>query len=707
MAAPSHLRPRFDRSAVTEIEHLIAADDLLRAQQLLATHAPSGPLEHIEFERLSARILSLMGEYPDARRHAIRALRLTRAAPAGRAHVRCLLAAILSRSGSGSSAEKQLNRALVEVRSGLCERKAAPQILNELAMIYRRRGLLTVALRLYEQAVSQGETLGCSQTLVAAFRRNLCLCLIHRGETAAAGALLRRLIPRLRHIADVNERALLHLTQALYSLHVNELSDCASALALAGELSSGIGLRTRTILREYRADLLTARGRASDAVSDLVELLEEVRQKAPFGDLVPEVSRRLASALLACGRPRLALEKAELAISTGRHADKLEWAAGLRVAGQCHATLGDRDEAQRAFSEALAVLQTTEFNAERQRLDEAILALPAQHHLRTSNAWTEPVTANEQAAERLALKDGRLFRTHDRVLVDAIRLAAGDRLPVLIEGETGTGKELVARLLHESGSSAGGPFVVVDCTTLPEGLAESELFGAARGAFSGAVIERAGLIAAAEGGTLFFDELPELSIAVQGKLLRLLQDGTYRRVGEARERRVSARFLAATNQSARQLVAAGKLRGDLFYRLKGHRLCIDPLRRRSADLELLAIEFARAGGLTGISADTLGQLRAHTWPGNVRELEMLIRVASRHAKGSMLDVHALLLSGFELGTARDAGGDSPLRAARSRIEHDTLEEGLKRCGGNLAATARAMRMSRQGLQKALQRAGLP
>jgi DNA-binding NtrC family response regulator len=197
---------------------------------------------------------------------------------------------------------------------------------------------------------------------------------------------------------------------------------------------------------------------------------------------------------------------------------------------------------------------------------------------------------------------------------------------VLIEGETGTGKTTLARWLHRRGPRADGPLVEVNCSALPDTLAESELFGHERGAFTDAKEARIGLLEAAEGGTLFLDELPSLSAAVQAKLLKAIEDRTIRRVGGNRTLAIDARIIAATNADLRVLVAEGKFREDLLHRLDLFRVRIPPLRERGEDIaplaEALAARIGRNYGVTPRAIPAIGQkrLRAHRWPGNVREL---------------------------------------------------------------------------------------
>ena len=290
-----------------------------------------------------------------------------------------------------------------------------------------------------------------------------------------------------------------------------------------------------------------------------------------------------------------------------------------------------------------------------------------------------------------------------RQLVDlATRVAKVDST-VLITGESGSGKERVARLLHDLGPRAHFPFVVVDCTTLPDDRAEIELFGAARGAAAGQR-ERAGLIAQSDRGTLFLDELPALSSSLQSKLLRLLQEGTYRRVGEDSVRRVRLRVVAATNQSVEELLKNAGLKRDLFYRLNGYRISLRPLRARPEEIGPLALEIARRCGLAGITGAALEMLQSSAWPGNVRQLEMALRVAAGQcAVGGWLERQHLESRQMEAG---DATTEETLRAGRIAGERATLLRALEEHGGVISQAARSLGLSRQGFYKALRRTGL-
>jgi two-component system, NtrC family, response regulator AtoC len=231
-----------------------------------------------------------------------------------------------------------------------------------------------------------------------------------------------------------------------------------------------------------------------------------------------------------------------------------------------------------------------------------------------------------QAFDRQAFHDIEGNSRPMRVLFDRIAQIARADGPVLISGESGTGKDLVARAIHAESDRASGPFLAVNCAGVPDDLLESEFFGHAEGAFSGADRARRGLFREAEGGTLFLDEIGEMPVALQAKLLRALQDGRVRPVGADREHQVDVRLVAATNQNLLAQVEAGQFREDLYYRLEAFQLELPPLRERQEDLDLLAMSFlarfaaARSRPARRLSTEAQQAMRRYPWPGNVREL---------------------------------------------------------------------------------------
>ncbi len=255
-----------------------------------------------------------------------------------------------------------------------------------------------------------------------------------------------------------------------------------------------------------------------------------------------------------------------------------------------------------------------------------------------------------------------------RRLFHRIRLIGPGEGPVLVYGESGTGKELVARAVHAESARREAPFVAVNCAGVPAELLESEFFGHARGAFTGATSSRAGLFAEADGGTLLLDEITEMSLGLQAKLLRVLQEGTVRRVGDDRERAVDVRVVASTNRDPEAALADGLLREDLYYRLQTFTLEVPALRERGGDVERLAWHFVRAFAarldrpVRAIAEDALALLRTYPFPGNVRELENVLEHAVTFCPGETLEP-AHLPARLREATGREAS-EGPAGAHR-------------------------------------------
>jgi two-component system response regulator AtoC len=299
-------------------------------------------------------------------------------------------------------------------------------------------------------------------------------------------------------------------------------------------------------------------------------------------------------------------------------------------------------------------------------------------------------------------------------LYERLGMVAVTDVTVTIQGESGTGKELVARTIHSLSPRFERPFVVVSCAALPEALLEDELFGHVRGAFTDANRDRDGLLAAADGGTLFLDEVGELPLAVQAKLLRVLQFREYRRLGDDRDRQVDIRIVAATHRDLGALVAAGRFREDLMYRINVFPLVLPPLRERAGDIPLLAQHFVLLHRgrvdkrVDGITAGALARLCAAPWPGNVRQLENKIQQALVVADGPLIAEGDL-----DLDDGAAAGGIDlrrPFQAQKKdvvdRFERQYLRALVDAHHGNLAAAARQAGMDRKNLWLLLRKHGL-
>jgi DNA-binding NtrC family response regulator/tetratricopeptide (TPR) repeat protein len=290
-------------------------------------------------------------------------------------------------------------------------------------------------------------------------------------------------------------------------------------------------------------------------------------------------------------------------------------------------------------------------------------------------------------------------------LREAIARAARAPFPVLIEGESGSGKELVARGVHRLGPRRDRRFCALNCAALSDDLLEAELFGHARGAFTGAVGERPGLFEEADGGTLFLDEIGELSPRAQAKLLRVLQDGEVRRVGENVSRRVDVRIVAATNRRLEQEASAGRFRADLRFRLDVVRIEVPPLRERAGDVPLLAARFwidaaARMGSRATLAPEAIAALARYDWPGNVRELQNVIAWMAVHSPRRGRIGAAALPAHLANATVASSG---TFESAREDFERRFVRAALARADGQRARAADALGITRQGLAKMMRR----
>ena len=274
-----------------------------------------------------------------------------------------------------------------------------------------------------------------------------------------------------------------------------------------------------------------------------------------------------------------------------------------------------------------------------------------------------------------------------------MRRVAPHRISVLVLGESGTGKELVAREVHRA-SGRSGPFVAVNVAALPETLAEAELFGAVKGAFTGADRDRPGVVEASSGGTLFLDEIGDLSPQVQAKLLRVLQEREVRRLGETRTRAVDLRLVAATHRDLARLAAEGSFREDLLYRIAGITVCLPPLRERPRDLRIL-LERALAG--TPVAPEARAALLSWSWPGNVRELLSAVEVAKAMAGPGGRVERGHLPPPLRVATATPAAGKGRYREAVDEAKKRVILETLAETGGNRTRAAALLGLSRQSL----------
>jgi two-component system, NtrC family, response regulator AtoC len=299
------------------------------------------------------------------------------------------------------------------------------------------------------------------------------------------------------------------------------------------------------------------------------------------------------------------------------------------------------------------------------------------------------------------------------VVRETIALAKSNAT-VLICGESGTGKELVARALHADGPRAEGPFIAVNCGAFAESLLESELFGHEKGAFTGAVAQRAGAFERAQSGTLFLDEIGDAPASVQVKLLRVLEDREIMRVGGQKSFKVDVRLVSATHRDLAARVASGDFRQDLLYRLQVVGITLPPLRERREDIRPLAERFIAQAQvdhgrpISEVEPDWFARLEAYDWPGNIRELRNVVEASVVTAPGDVLQAERLRLNGSVPPAASTAGGwSAPQGMTLDQIEKRILEDALGRNDGNRSVTAEQLGLSRRTVQRKIQEYNLP
>jgi DNA-binding NtrC family response regulator len=492
-----------------------------------------------------------------------------------------------------------------------------------------------------------------------------------------------------------------------YDLMSDLLTTAESAESLAARHAAAAGLPALTLYVPRR----DAGGALSGVVEDALAMLRACQgaeeEETTLAVVCEQVQRRLEAAAVAffgleggssmriAGSSRFDPSVADRASAAGvliaphRLEDRIEAAVPIRYGGAIVGALAARWLLNRSPDGSRAISTLT--------MAATVAAPLVQSMLAERSRAATPATLGLLGVSPAMAEVRR-----------AAERAANAPFAVLVEGESGSGKELVARAVHRGGARRDRPFRTLNCAALPDDLVESELFGHARGAFTGAVAERVGVFEEAHSGTLLLDEVAELSLRAQAKLLRVIQEGELRRLGENVSRRIDVRIVSATNRDLRQEAAAGRFRLDLLYRLDVVRIVVPSLRERREDIPLLVGHFwgeaaARVGSRAALSPAAVAALARYDWPGNVRELQnVLSALAVRVGRRGVVAPTALPP---QFGEAL-AASDCRLSAARRAFDERYVRAALARTGGSRARAAAEMGISRQGLTKLMTRLGI-
>lgn len=658
--------------------------------------------------------------------------------------------------------KRQLNAAITahQAAVALCsligDRASATRAAAQVARAHMLAGRLKVAAELYAETTGRDIGIKASTTIAC----NHAICLTWLGLWPLASRLLSEVLARavpLGLIAD-ESRALTILS--MLAIRRGDLDEAETNASRGLELARTNGLiREELAALECLGEIAYERGNASEAIDCYTECITR-GEAIGMSDATTEGKRREAEAWNHLGDYDRALAAALRCIEVAeQNEDRYEHAVVHRPLAVAHSMLGAGEEAERAFRQGITEIRElgdrfelaktlVEFACHLRDSDPTTIVLGAAgEHLREARdifthlgvtRWVErterelaevmqlteapAIDTKVQRTEKPAVERG--IRTIGSVsiitrsramheLLEQIARVAPSTLPILITGESGTGKELVARAVQELSGRPADRFIAVNCAALPKELHESELFGHIKGSFTGATAEKPGLFEQADGGTIFLDEIGDLDLGAQGKLLRVLENGEVRRVGELRSRRVDARIVAATNRDLEQASRDGRFRDDLYHRLNGLWVRIPALRERLEDIEVLVTHYLEQfqrqyGKRVRLTPELLAIYKHYSWPGNIRELrqELHRMVLLTHDGDTMQVATSQIVRFATTEQSATLAQTSGYASAIDDHERRLIIDALHKCGGNKARAARLLNMSRTTLIGKVRRLGI-
>jgi len=748
----------------SKVERLLALGKLAEASLLCRQNAASfsrssqaaNTSGHVRFLLAYASVEMSLGNYSNAEKVVGRAFACARSVsdPVLLAECHLRKGSIEYRTGNWALARDHFLSALATFRW-------EPEQVSNLARCHNNLGILYRQARKWSQAVDYlEEALRLHRELKDRAREastllNLGVCHYRSGQVDIAVPYLEEAlsISRRLSLGPIECRAMIAIAW-VYCIRA-QLTEAEKLARQALSISRRLVLKWEIALAiELLGDVALGKGSTDEAAKFYNAGLLLARKIVPEGDLAAELERKWAEVTFLMGKTADAEASARRALGIAERVnDPIEVAASHRalalVAGQngnskdATAHLGKALEILRGLPEKFELARTlcvagqlaAESGTVRTALgDEEIHLIEARalcsqlglaprirdiderlaHLEEVRGSFFRrkiPAVAPEMGKPRPAARIHGFITTDERIVRDVEMCRKGD-MSVLITGETGTGKELLARALHALSRPSSSPFVVVDCGTLPEHLIESELFGHAEGAFTGATSSKVGLLETANGGTVFIDEVGDLPLNLQTRLLRFLQEKEFRRLGETKTRRVDVRVIAATNSGLEEAIHKGEFREDLYFRLCGMVVHIPPLRERKNDIEVLLEEFVdrfskKYGKQVTLEPAALQLFVEYEWPGNVRELQFEIeRIVSACEAGSAISLLAVsdrIRSGISV---QEKAPGQTLRDGIDAFARTEICKALEKNGWRKSLAAQELGLSEFGLAKMMRRLGV-